>query len=221
MAVTPTTSKHGRPTGVHFDISGFGQVSESVRELLDDRIPWFQERAISTLGRRLPVEARRDIQAEYNISAGRVRDHLYARVVRAENSPRAGGIRLVGQWKRGVGLAQFSARWRRKWAGVRYRVYHGRNAEEAGAFLTRLKSGNLHAVQRHGPKTFDRTYTDRKGKSRTRKDQRLQVLYRSSIAQMLAKGRRPERLLDYSRNLLSADVQRQVNGYLKRPTRTR
>lgn len=216
-SVASTVSKTGRTRGVHFDLRGVGAPGEALRYLLDDRMTWFRERAIGTLIRRLPVEARRDIQGEYNIDATRVREHLHASGVRDEASPRLAGVRLVGQWKRGIGLMQFSARWNRRWKGVRYSVFRGQRGEEAGAFIARMKSGNVHAVRRDGPKDWQRSYTDRKGKQRTRMDQRLVVLYRSSIAQMLAKGRRPERLLDYSRNLLEADIQRQINGYLRKP----
>ncbi|QDH70846.1 hypothetical protein [Marilutibacter alkalisoli] len=205
--------RHGRTTGVSFDIDGTAAFGRDM-ELLGNRIPWFQERAIQTLARRLSVEARRDIQAEYNITATRVRNHMRATVVRGEGSARLTGVRLTGQWKRGIGLLNFSGRQTRK--GVTYSVYRGRRQLEAHAFIARMKSGNLHAVQRiPGAKTWKRTYTDRKGKQRERMDQPLDVLYRSTVAQMLAKGRRPERLLDYSRNLLRADVERQIGSYLR------
>lgn len=213
MAATITRERHGRATGVGFDLSGALQVQRD-RGLLADRLPWLQERAIRTLARRLPVEARRDIQAEYNITATRVRNHMYARAY-SEGSARLAGVRLVGQWKRGIGLLNFSGRQIRK--GVSYSVYRGVRRVEVGAFIARLRGGNVHAVQRYGQKTWKRTYTDRKGRQRTRMDQPIEVLYRSTIAQMLAKGRRPERLLDYSRNFLQQEVERQLQVYLRDP----
>lgn len=219
MATASVTTKLRRTTGVSFDLDGIGTIEPALRRLMDERIPWFQERAMRTLARRLPVEARRDIQAEYNIKAGRVRDHMRSYVMPGETSARLAGVRLVGQWKRGIGLAQFSGRWKRNWKGVRYSVYRGAKAEAVGAFIARMKSGNVHAVQRVGPKDHKRTYADRKGVSRTRIDQRLKVRYRSSVAQMLAKGRRPERLMDYSKRLLQSDLERQIGSYLRKPSR--
>lgn len=199
--------------GVSFDLVGALQVRKGLDVLVDERMPWFQERSIRTLARRLPVQARRDIQAEYNIGAARVREHLRAYAIPGQGTVRLAGVRLVGQWKRGVGLLNFSGRQTRK--GVTYSVFRGRRQLAPSAFVARLKSGNEQAVQRYGEKNWKRTYTDTSGKRRTRVDQRIEVLYRSSIAQMLAKGRRPERLVDYSRNLLIADVERQFGSYLR------
>lgn len=210
MATTTTRERHGRITGVGFDLRGALEVQRDLG-LLADRLPWLQERAIRTLGRRLPVEARRDIQAEYNILARRVREHLISRVVGAEGSARSGGVRLTGQWKRGIGLANYSARQIRK--GVSYSVYRGRRQRIAGAFMARMLGGNVHAVERYGPKV-----KMTKGRYVGQKRQRLEVLYRSTVAQMLAKGRRPERLLDFSRNVLQRDVERQLQSYLRNPS---
>lgn len=219
---TTTKARYGRTTGVNFDLGGALQAQRDMG-LLADRLPWMQERAIRTLARRLPVEARRDIQAEYNILARRVREHLTARVISGGDSTRLAGVRLVGQWKRGIGLRNFSGRATRK--GVTYSVYRGRRSLAEGAFLARLKGGNVQAVERVTslPKV-QRKYTDRRGKGhgpvrqRTRMDHPLQVLYRSTVAQMLAKGRRPERLLDYSRGILQREVERQLQSYLRNPS---
>lgn len=206
-----STWRGGLTTGVSFDLQGAFEVKRGL-EALVDRLPWFQERAIQTLYRRLPVEARRDIQAEYNISAARVRDHMAIRYLESSTARRA-GVRLFGQWKRGIGLLNFSARQTRK--GVSYSVYSGRRKTEAHAFIARLRSGNRQVVQRYGEKNWTRTYKDRKGTSRTRVDQRYEVLYRSTVAQMLARGRRPERLLDFSKGVIQSEVERQFDSYLR------
>lgn len=218
---TTTKARFGRTTGVGFDLSGALQVQRDLG-LLADRLPWMQERAIRTLARRLPVEARRDIQAEYNILARRVREHMTARVISSGDSTRLAGVRLIGQWKRGIGLRNFSARSTRK--GVTYSVYRGRRQLMEGAFIRRLKGGNEHAVIRDTTKPKrPRTYLDRRGKGhgpvrqRTRMDHPLQVLYRSTVAQMLAQGRRPERLLDFSRQVLQREVERQLQSYQRNP----
>lgn len=230
MAATVNTRRGTRQAmGVSFDLQGAVQVQRDLG-LLADRLPWLQERAIRTLRRRLPVEARRDIQAEYNIGAARVRDHLVARLIEGGTSARIAGVRLTGQWKRGIGLVNFSARQTRK--GVSYSVYRGKRDLAEGAFVARLMGrpdgfigplkGNVHAVERmpSGP-LRERAYIQkgRNGKYQrgTRTDRPLRVLYRSTIAQMLAKGRRPERLLDFSRNLLQQDVERQLRSYMRNP----
>jgi hypothetical protein len=203
------TAKFGaRVTGVAFDLAGALQISRELGDLAS-RLPWLQERAIRTLNRRLPVEARRDIQAEYNITAARVREHLVSRTISA--GTRLAGIRLIGQWKRGIGLLNYGARQTRK--GVTYSVYQGSRKLEAHAFIARMLGGNLHAVQRYGPKVEMKA-----GRYQGKKRQRVEVLYRSTVAQMLAKGRRPERLLDYSRRVLQADVERQLQSYLRNPS---
>jgi len=203
MAATITKHRE-RTTGLSFDLQGDIAVRKEL-QLLDSRLPWLQERGISTLVRRLPVEARRDIQAEYNITAGRVRDHLKARTFTGDTA-RVAGVRLVGQWKRGIGLMNFSARQTRK--GVTYSVHRGRRRLEESAFLARLLGGNVHAVQRFGAKRVAQ-----QGRYKGQQRQPLVVLYRSTVAQMLAAGRRPERLLDYSRRVVRDEVERLLRSY--------
>lgn len=223
MASTSTVSRttwRGRQiTGVSFDLQG-AMVMPRELEAFVDRVPWFQERAIQTLYRALPVEARRDIQAEFNIRAGRVREHMAVRYLSSPTA-RRGGIRLFGQWKRGIGLSNYSARQVRK--GVSYSVYRGRRKVLEGAFMARLRIGskglgNVHAVLREG-ETRERTYrhTGRNGRVHTgkRTDPALVTQYRATVAQMLAHGRRPERLLDFSRNLVESEVLRQADSYLR------
>lgn len=228
MASASTTSRttwRGRQiTGVSFDLQD-AMAAPRAAEAFIDRLPWFQERAIQTLYRALPVEARRDIQAEFNIRAGRVREHMTIRYLASPTARRA-GVRLFGQWKRGIGLSNYSARQVRK--GVSYSVYHGRRKVLEGAFMTRLRQGskqlgNVHAVLREG-EMRERTYrhTGRNGRMQTgkRTDPALVTQYRSTVAQMLAHGRRPERLLDFSRGLVQSEVLRQANSYLRGSRRT-
>lgn len=212
--------KSGRSIGVGFDIRGIESFSRGMSELLDSRLPWIQQDAMKTVYRSIPVFARRDIQAEYNVRAGRVREHMAVRYIDT-GTARRGGVRLYGQWKRGIGLMQYpGTRQTRK--GVTYSVYRGARSREDSAFIARLKSGNLHVVQRDvtAGKTWERKYTDRRGKGagpvrqRIRKDYPLVVLYRSTVAQMLAHGRRPERIAEHAAQLLERETRRLVARYL-------
>ena len=205
-------SRGGQLQGVGFDIHGFDQARKAPADLLS-RLPWFQERAVQSLYRALPVEARRDIQGEFNIRAGRVREHMAIRYLRPDGA-RLGGVRLFGQWKRGIGLMQYpGTRQTRK--GVTYSVYRGVRKLEQGAFIARLLAGrqggvNQHVVHRYSPKVEMQA-----GRYKGKKRQRLQVEYRSTVAQMLAKGRRPERLADWASRYLASEVSRQIDSYLR------
>lgn len=166
------------------------------------RLPQVQERAIGTLRRRLPVEARRDIQAQYNIRASRVRKDLSVRSL-------PDGLKLVGHF-RGIGLRNFGARQTRR--GVTSAIFRGspRSLDE-GAFMAPLLGGGVHAVQRFGAK---RPMT--KGRYLGQQRQPLAVLYGPTLAQMLRKGRRPERLADYARNVLRTEVDRLLGAAVAR-----
>lgn len=193
-----TYSGYGR-FRLGFDMQGALAVSRNLGALAD-RLPWIQKRAIQTLRRRLPVQARRDIQAEYNIGAQRVNKDLKAYA-------KPDGIKLVGEF-RGVGLMQFGARQVRK--GVTASILRGKRSLHPGAFLASLQmgkwsliGGNVQAVSRYGQKRL-MTAGRYKGKLR----QPLAVEYGATVAQMLAKGRRPERLADHARGVLQAEIDR-------------
>lgn len=226
MAVSSTVlqkrpGRHASTIGVGFDIRGVDAFDRGMDALLGTRLPWAQEEAMKTVYRAIPVFARRDIQDEYNVRAGRIREHMAVRYIDT-GTVRRGGVSLFGQWKRGIGMMQFpGTRQTRK--GVTYSVYRGVRSREDSAFVTRLKSGNVHAVERYIPagKTWERKYTDRRGKGagpvrqRTRKDYPLRVLYRSTVAQMLARGRRPERIAEHATRLLEKETRRHLARYLK------
>lgn len=201
----------GQVTGVGFDIRGFEEARRAPSLLLD-RMPWFQERAIQSLYRALPVEARRDIQAEYNIRAGRVREHLAVRYLDGDGA-RLGGVRLYGQWKRGIGMMQYPGT-RQTRRGVSYSVYHGVRKVEEGAFIARLLAGhrlseNEHVAVRYGPRVEMKA-----GRYKGKKRQRIATVYRSTVAQMLARGRRPERLAEWATRYVGGEVKRQVASYM-------
>ncbi|GAB3335305.1 hypothetical protein [Marilutibacter aestuarii] len=171
-------------------------------QALGAQLPYVQDRAIATLKRRLPVFARRDIQAEYNLKAGRINQDL---IVRGDGN----GISLSGRWGRGIGLLNFGARQVRK--GVTAAIFRGKRELHQGAFKARLLSGNTQIVTRSGaprPMTAGRY----KGKRR----EPLAVEYGATIAQALAKGRRPERIADFARGVLAAEVERLRESYERR-----
>lgn len=206
--------KSGRrePIGVGFDIRGVEQFGTGMDELLDERLPWIQQEAMKTVYRSIPVYARRDIQAEYNIRAGRVREHMAVRYLDS-GTARRGGVRLYGQWKRGIGLMQYPGTRRTK-KGVTYSVYRGRRSLEPGAFIAPLlvgkgQAGNVHVAHRYGPKV-----TMQAGRYKGKQRQRLAVEYRSTVAQMLAHGRRPERIAEHATQLLEKETRRLVSRYL-------
>lgn len=171
-------------------------------QALGDGLPWLQRRAIQTLKRRLPVEARRDIQAEYNLRAARITKDLSI----ASSSQ---GVRIIGHW-RGVGLSQYGARQTRK--GVTATVLIGRRRLYGSAFIAPLLGGNRQAVERSGEKRVMKA-----GRYAGKKRQPLVVRYGATVAQMLAKGRRPERLADFAAGVLRSEMERLFTSYYQRP----
>src|SRR5690606_17836501 len=102
---------------VTMNIDGGLSVSRKLSQL-SGQLPWIQRRAMATLRRRLPVYARRDMQAEYNIGARRVNQDLSSRID-------GDTIKLTGHW-RGIGLMNFGARETRK--GVTASIMRGRRS---------------------------------------------------------------------------------------------
>jgi hypothetical protein len=171
-------------------------VLKAARELekWPDRIVLAQRRALGTLRRRWPVMARRDIQAEYALKAQRIRNDLSVRTT--EDS-----IRLIGA-ARGLGLRHFAMHQDKH--GVRYTVFAGQRRRRDGGFIK----------ERHGiAVAFERL---RKPDGTRVRRYPLQRLYGPSVAQMLRKRERPERLGQAGLDLIAAELQR----LLLRPRRT-
>lgn len=200
--VTLTNAQTSRGRAVlTFEVQEALSVSRNLG-VLSRRLPGIQLTAIKTLQRRLPVEARRDIQAEYDVPAARIRKDLAARNT-------AAGLKLVGYF-RGIGLRNFRARdLRKSGGGVSYAIFSGRRESLPSAFFAGLNSGNAQVVQRSGPK---RVMTA--GRYKGKKREPLVAEYGPSVAQMLRKGRRPERLADYSRGVVRAEIERLIDYYL-------
>lgn len=184
-----------------FELQGALAASRNLAGL-SNQLPFLQKRAIQTLARRLLVHARRDIQAEYNIRADRVRKDLSLSL----NNER---VRVTGHW-RGVGLNQFGALETAK--GVTAAIFRGRRSLYPGAFKATLLSGNVQVVERRGEK---RVMT--KGRYIGKRRQPLATQYGATVAQMLAKGRRPERLADFAAGVLGDELERLFTSYYQRP----
>ena len=177
---------------LHADLDGHLAAARNL-SALSSRLPTLHTRAIGTLRRRLPVQPRRDIQAEYQIGARRLAQDLQARAT-------DDGVRLVGRF-RGIGLMNFNAR--KAPGGVRATVLRGRRSLREHAFLGVGVNRNAQVFRREGPK---REMTQ--GRYAGKRRQPLVAEYGATAAQMLAKGRRPERLIDYARGVLAAESDR-------------
>ncbi|TAA45645.1 hypothetical protein [Pseudoxanthomonas winnipegensis] len=181
-----------------YEVRGALEVSRNLG-VLASRMPTIERRAALTLRRRLPVQARRDIQAEYNITAQRVNKDMFATL----DGDRA--VKLVGRF-RGIGLLNFSARQTRK--GVTYSVLRGQRSLLPGAFIATLANGNRQVVSRYGAK---RVMTQ--GRYKGKRRQPIAVEYGATLAQMLGKQRRPERLADFACGVLRNEVERLLAYY--------
>lgn len=195
---------YGANLGVQFDLQGALAVSRNLG-ILEASLGKFQQRAIVTVKRRIGPEARRDAQREYNIKAKRFNKDLRV-------STPAGGLRITGYF-RGIGLRNFGHRERKRGGGVYGSVFKGKGLSfYRGAFEAPLLGDpNHHVVERFGPK---RRMTAGNYIGQTR--QPLVVEYGPTVAQMLRKGARPQRLADFALGILGAEMTRQIESHLRR-----
>lgn len=159
------------------------------------------QRARATLARRLPVEARRDIQTEYALSATRIRQAL---VVRNDGDT----VELTASG-RGVGLVNFpntGGRNRREFL-VEVKRGEGKRPWDDGSFVGTALGGSKQVFVRDiraQPKRMTR------GVNKGRLKQPLLNQYGPSVAQMLRRPDRRERLANYARTILSAEIERLI-----------
>lgn len=179
-------------SGFSFDISGdldaAKRMGDSARDVL--RV---QRRALSTLRRRLPVVARRDIQTEYNIKAARINQDLRASFV-------SDGIKLVGR-SHGIGLINFGARQTR--TGVSTSIKKGKRTLEEHAFIAPGLGGNRQVFMRTGIKR-----RMQKGRYAGRIREAIEALYGPSVAQMLKHGERPQRMEQAADQIIEKELDR-------------
>jgi hypothetical protein len=167
------------------------------------------QRARGTLQRRLLVEARRDIQTEYAIPAKRVADGLRARNI-------SEGVELTG-FKRGIGLINFNVSGGLRGRPVMATVFRNEARKEVfRAFIARAPNGALQVFERATARTRgqyglkpEKAYTQVGRYAGTGiKREPLDAKYGPSVAQMLRKDGRSDRLAEYGRGLLASEIQR-------------
>lgn len=148
------------------------------------------QRARATLARRLPVAARRDIQTEYALKASRINAGLSVR-------NEADAVVLTGA-KQGVGLIEFAGRWGgRKTTGASAQVHvGGARTVRPGSFIAVGRNANRHI--------FARAMLGGRRAGRLP----LVTAYGPSIAQMLRRPGRADRLADLAQSILAAEVER-------------
>lgn len=148
-----------------------------------------QQRAVSTLRRRVKTETRRDIQGEYNLKAGRITQGLR---IRATDDV----VTVVGS-SRGINAMAFGATWSRNRRGkskigASFRIKRGEaKTPQEGSFIATGRSGN-------------RLVFEREGRARLP----ISGVYGPSIAQMLKHGRRPERIAEFAARILADETTR-------------
>lgn len=175
------------------DISGIRRAAERISATIKEADKAVQ-RARGTLRRRIVPEARRDIQAEYNLKAARITAGLSARNL-------ADGVELIGS-SRGIGLIEFGGK--ATPTGATAVVRKGAAAStRPGAFIAPLLGGNRHIVERYGKK---RVMT--KGRYVGKLRQALSVEYGPSVAQMLRRPGRADHLAEYAQTILSGEIKR-------------
>jgi len=163
---------------------GFNVDASVVTNRVKVNVEKVRSRALATLARRLIVQARRDIQNEYNLKAARIRDGLSIR------RPDNGAVILRGS-ARGINLIAFGARWSKR-NGVTARVLKsGKQTLRPHAFIARGRNGNTLVFERRGKTRLP-----------------LDAEYGPSVGQMLKHGDRPKRLADYASGVVAAELAR-------------
>lgn len=204
------------------DLSGLRSALEFARAA-PGRVEQVLQRTRSTLSRRLVVEARRDIQTEYALPAKRISEGLRAR-------PIAEGVELTGS-ARGVGLINFRVRGGQRGKPVQAAVRKDEAlSDRPGAFVARAPNGAMQVFVRAsfrfrsygGPGNY-RNAAFRVGAPEKRetnqgryagtgiKREPLDVLYGPSVAQMLRRPERIDRLNDFSRRIVRDEIERQFS----------
>jgi hypothetical protein len=199
---------YGHPNSVKFDLSNALAVRRNLGSIANF-LPDIQKRALYAMARGLPTKVKKDIVGEYNIGVNRVRKDLKATVL-----PGISGVRLTGYF-RGIGLVQFAARPSTR--GVTSQIFRNRpRSLDEGAFIVDLirgagnELGNRHVVERYGPKVLMT-----RGRNIGLRKQKLKTLYGPTVAQMLRKGDRPERVADYAVGMVRDEVDRQLRYFIK------
>lgn len=203
---------YGKKLGVEFDLRDALAVKRNLGAVAKF-LPDIQARAIRAMARGITTFAKRDIVKEYNIGANRVGKDLRASVLTGLR-----GVRLTGYF-RGIGLIQFGATAYmagKPGGGVKYRIFRGGVVNQApGEFIATLlrgktDTGNVHVAYRTGEFALMEN-----GRYAGKIREKIAVEYGPTVAQMLRKGDRPERIADAAVGLVQKEIQRQL-AYFER-----
>lgn len=194
----------GTLPGISMDISGDLDAARGISEF-PRKVAQAQKRALSTLRRRLLTEAKRDIGQEYNLKAGRIAEGLKFRSVQD-------GVALVGK-ARGINAIEFGATWHRTrrgkaTSGARYRIYRKDAAtEHAGTFIATGVNGTPLVFRRDTKRGKHRVT---RGANAGQMKEYLISVYGPNVAKMLRHGTRPQRLVQFARQILDKEIARQM-----------
>lgn len=185
---------------MRIDAIGFNVDTSVITNRTKVNVDKIRKRVVGTLSRRIKVQARRDIQTEYNLKASTLNDRLSV-------SHKFFDVRLKAR-ATGINLIAFGARQNSK--GVSYAVKKGGGRKTlAHAFIRSTRSGRGPFVWLRGE--AGRAYTS----SHPSKNKYLGLhgypifqQFGPSVAQMLKHGDRPQRLADYASGIVAAELAR-------------
>lgn len=184
IGVSHATTGGNKFAGFEFTLSGTRALTADLKAMPADLLR-AQRRALVAVKRKVPTEARRDIQREYKLKAGRIKQGLRIRVTPT-------GIKLIGS-ARGINAIQLGATWsRRNKIGAKFSAFRGApNEQHPGTFIATGRSGN-------------RLVFERRGKGRLP----LDAVYIASIGQMLKHQGRPDRIANFAQDVLTSELDR-------------
>lgn len=182
------------------DLSGIRNAKAFIG-LQQSKVQTIVKRARATLSRRLLVEARRDIQTEYSLSAARIRSALTVR--------NDGDVIELTASGRGVGLVNYpnSGGRRRREFKVEVKRGEGKRAWDDGSFIGTALGGSQQAFVRD---PTERPRKMERGVNKGKIKQPLARQYGPSVAQMLRRPERLERLGLLGQTILAAEIDRQA-----------
>ena len=185
-----------------FDVSAAFRASARLRAI-GREAETVDQRAASTLVRRLKPEAVRDIKSTHNLPAARIRENVDVRLV-------GNAVELIGA-ARGVTLASYGAKWT-KATGVRVTTEIDEGVKVFRHMFIRpgLSNNRLVFQRRRGEKV-----EPKKGRYAGTgiKREPLDAKYGPSIATALRDRSRAERLEKFSMNVLAAEARRLVGVF--------
>lgn len=176
------------------DSRGLQRLVERAREL-GERGEVAVQRAKSTVGRRIKPEARRSLQAEFNLPAFRILDGLRSRVT-------DDAVELVASGK-GVNIVSYGARWNPRRDGAEVQVRKGGKREvRPGAFIRTGANGNRVGLERKRVSGSEYSDGPRVGRYP------LKGVYGPSVAQQLAQQDIGDELVDKALTVLATEFER-------------